>query len=627
MDEMMNTGATYPLEREMPQMMQPEETVSRISKEQLTKWEKTLNEYKAGKASVDKRIQSAEKWWKLRNFEREVVVTDPKAGSFRSSTAWLHNVIVSKHADAIEAYPTANFRAREQGDELEAWALSQIVPVILSQNDYEATYDDAQWTKLKTGTSCVKVVWDSRKHNGLGDIAINEVDILNLFWEPGIKDIQKSAMVFHVEMMDKELLRELYPQLEGKGLSASFRPEEQPTDDTVNNADKAAVTDVYYHKGGKLHYCKYVGEHILYASEDERPQGYYDHGLYPFVFDALYPVAGSPCGYGYVDVCWNSQTCIDLMDTAILRNTVSVANPRYFMRQDGGVNEVEFLDLENAIVHTTGNLGEDSLRVVDARQLSGNYINALTQKINELRETSGNTETSTGAAPAGVTAASAIAALQEASSKGSRASTTASYRANKQVFKLVVELIRQFYDQPRQFRILGDMGVQRYISFDNRFMKPQPQGMIGGVDMGFRVPEYDIEIVPEKNTRYTKMAQNELAKELYALGLYDPRNAEQSMMCLEMMDFDGKDELMQRVSQNGMMFQQLMQYKMLAESLLAKYEPQMAAGMMGTPPPGGKPKGKGDKEEAKGEQPQEIKQVRDARQRASEGALPGGKVS
>lgn len=607
-------------------MVQEEASVSRISKEQLNKWERKLNEYKAGKASVDQRIQVAEKWWKLRNFETVQAETDAKAGTFRSATAWLHNVIVSKHADAIEAYPAPNFLPREQGDRVEAWALSQIVPVILAQNDYEDTYDEAQWTKLKTGTSCVKVVWDKRKHNGLGDIAISAVDILNLFWQPGIKDIQKSDMVFHVEMVDKEVLTDMYPELKGKGLEASFRPNEQPTDDTVNTADKTAVIDVYYRKSGKLHYCKYVGDNILYSSEDERPEGYYDHGLYPFVFDTLYPVEGSPCGYGFVDVCRNSQTCIDMMDTAILRNTVSVANPRYFMRQDGGINEEEFLNIENPIVHTTGNLGEDSLRVVDARQLSGNYINALTQKINELRETSGNTETSTGATPAGVTAASAIAALQEASNKGSRASTTATYRANKKVYKLVLELIRQFYDQPRQFRILGDMGVQKFLTFDNRFMKPQPQGTIGGVDMGYRTPEYDIEVVPEKKSRYTKLSQNELAKELYALGLYDPRNADQAMLCLEMMDFDSKDELMQKVSQNGMMFSQLMQYKMLAETLMMKHEPQMAAGMMGAPVPGGKPKGR-NKEEAKGEHPQEIKQVRDARQRASEGATPGGKVS
>lgn len=618
---------TFPaqLERADTQTMPTElwaEPVSKITREQLNIWERKLNEYKAGKASVDQRIQNAEKWWKLRNFERTAYVTDPKVNSFRSATAWLHNVIVSKHADAIEAFPEPVFLPREEQDKTEAWALSKIVPVILAQNDYEAVYDEMAWAKLKTGTGCCKVVWDSRKLNGLGDISIASVDILNLFWEPGIKDIQHSAMVFHVEMVDKDLLREQYPdKLTDKAMAVSFIPAEQPTDDNTNMADKAAVIDVYYHKGSKLHYCKYVGDTVLYASEDdpERADGFYAHGLYPFVFDVLYPVEGSPCGYGYVDVCQNSQTCIDLMDTAILRNTLSVATPRYFLRKDGGVNEEEFLDLEQAIVHTNGNLGEDSIRVMEARQLSGNYINALTSKINELRETSGNTETSTGAAPAGVTAASAIAALQEASGKGSRAATLTSYRAAKKIANLVMELIRQYYNQPRQFRILGAMGQQRFISFDNRFMQPQMQPSIGGMDMGIRVPEYDIEIVAQKKNKYTKLSQNELAKELYVLGIYDPRNAEMALMCLEMMDFDQKDELMQKVSANAMMYNELQKFKAMATVLAAESHPEMVDGIANGGPAFGKP---GKAEENKGIA--ENKQVRDARERANTAATPGG---
>lgn len=592
-----------------PASQSMEAKASVISKETLHKWERKLNEYKAGKASIDRRIQIAEKWWKLRNVEMVRSETDPKAGGFRSATAWLHNVLVNKHADAIEAFPMPNFLPREEGDKIEAWALSQIVPAVLAQNDYEAVYDERIWRKLKTGTGCTKVVWDSRKHNGLGDISINCVDILNLFWEPGIKDIQASDMVFHVEMVDKERLIERYPQLKDKGLAASFRPNEQPVDDNVNMSDKAAVVDAYYHKNGALHLCKYVGDEVLYASEDDpgKSKGYYEHGLYPFVFDVLFPVEGSPCGYGYIDVCRNSQTAIDLMDTAILRNTISSATPRVIMRSDGGINEDEYVDIEKAVIHATGNLGEDSVRVLETKNLSGNYINALNNKINELRETSGNTETATGVAPSGVTAASAIAALQEASGKGSRASTLTSYRASRQEAKLVMELIRQFYDQPRQFRITGNMGIQKFISFDNRFMRPQPQGMMGGMDLGVRVPEYDIEIVPEKANRYTKLSQNELAKELYGLGLFAPQNAEMALMCLEMMDFDGKDELMQKLSAKGMIYQQQQMLMM---------QMGMQAQRQQLPP-------KGREEEDKRKPGEEIKQVQDARQRANEEAMPG----
>lgn len=116
---------------------------------------------------------------------------------------------------------------------------------------------------------------------------------------------------------------------------------------------KSTVIDVYYHRSGVLHYCKYIGDIVLYATENDpeyRERGLYDHGLYPYVFDALFPVEGSPCGYGYVDICRNPQTAIDSLGTSLVRNAVVGATPRYFMREDGSVNEQELLDTEKPLV-------------------------------------------------------------------------------------------------------------------------------------------------------------------------------------------------------------------------------------------------------------------------------------
>lgn len=624
MDEMVYDAGVMPAVPPMEVTTIPKGSV--ITKEQLTKWNVKLNEYKAGKASVDRRIQAAEKWWKLRNFEQETTVSDPKSNGFRSQTAWLHNVIVNKLSDAIEAYPSANFLPREEADKSAAWALSQVVPAILDENEFEETYDEVMQDKMKTGTGVYHVLWDKEKHNGLGDISVVPTDVLNLFWEPGIKDIQKSRMLFHVEMVDKELIKEMYPEVEDKALSTSFTPSENPNDDTANMADKAPVVDVYYKKRGQLHYCKYVSDVVIYASEEdpERQNGFYEHGEYPFVFDVLFPVKGSPCGYGYVDICWNSQSCIDFMDTAILRNTMAVATPRYFVRSDGGINEAEFTDLEKTLVHTTGNLGDDSLRVMDARPLSGNYINALNNKINELRETSGNTETSTGAAPSGVTAAAAIVALQEASSKGSRRAGTVSYRAYKKVIKQIQGLLSQFYTAPRYFRIMGTMGQEMFLPFDNRVLQPQPQGMVGGMDMGLRVPEFDIEVVPQKQPKYTKLAQNELAQSLYGMRMFDPANAEQALMCLNMMDFDGKEELMGKIAQNGTLLQKFMQMQQLAFTLASQHEPELAQIIAMDNPMMGNMPSPGQAQQMKSKAPQEDKRLRDTRQRVQESPQPGG---
>ncbi len=564
-----------------------------VDGERLREFTRVLQKYKAGKASIERRTIAAENWWKLRNQAEERKSIEGLQG-FQAVSGWLHNIIVSKHADAMEAYPEPAILPREAGDRQEAGMLSRIIPVILEQNEFEKTYSDAMWQKLKTGTGVYKVWWDAEKLNGLGDIAIERVDLLNLFWEPGAADIQDSRYFFHTRLEDNEELEESYPQLKGRLKSSGFLANRFVYDDAVSTEGKSTVIDVYYKRrqDGRtvLHYCKYVGETVLYATENEAAlarmegretegRGLYDHGLYPFVFDSLFPIEGSPCGYGFIDLCQNGQTQIDMMQTAFLKNTMVGSVPRYFQRVDGAINEEEFLDLNNPIIHVNGNLGQDSLRTVDYRPLSGNYIDMRTSVINELRETSGNTETSVGLVSSGVTAASAIAALQEASGKGSRDATRASYRVYGKIIGLCIELIRQFYQLPRQFRILGRMGTEQFVAYNNQGLQPQRQ-FFGEIELEMRLPVFDIKVVPQKSSSYTRLSQNELALQFYQLGFFSPGQADQALACMSIMEFEGKDQLMQQISYNGTMQKKLSVFQQYALAMTQKYEPERAGELM-----------------------------------------------
>ena len=564
-----------------------------VDGERLREFTRVLQKYKAGKASIERRTIAAENWWKLRNQAEERKSIEGLQG-FQAVSGWLHNIIVSKHADAMEAYPEPAILPREAGDRQEAGMLSRIIPVILEQNEFEKTYSDAMWQKLKTGTGVYKVWWDAEKLNGLGDIAIERVDLLNLFWEPGAADIQDSRYFFHTRLEDNEELEESYPQLKGRLKSSGFLANRFVYDDAVSTEGKSTVIDVYYKRrqDGRtvLHYCKYVGETVLYATENEAAlarmegretegRGLYDHGLYPFVFDSLFPIEGSPCGYGFIDLCQNGQTQIDMMQTAFLKNTMVGSVPRYFQRVDGAINEEEFLDLNNPIIHVNGNLGQDSLRTVDYRPLSGNYIDMRTSVINELRETSGNTETSVGLVSSGVTAASAIAALQEASGKGSRDATRSSYRVYSKIIGLCIELIRQFYQLPRQFRILGQMGTEQFVAYNNQGLQPQRQ-FFGEIELEMRLPVFDIKVVPQKSSSYTRLSQNELALQFYQLGFFSPGQADQALACMSIMEFEGKDQLMQQISYNGTMQKKLSVFQQYALAMTQKYEPERAGELM-----------------------------------------------
>ena len=546
-----------------------EQTQGSLGRERLREFTRVLRKYDAGLQPTKRRIIASENWWKLRNNAEEAPRTGIGSdGGFTSRSGWLHNVIVSKHADAMAAYPQPNILPREASDLPEARRLSAIIPCVLEQNGFERTYSDAMWQKCKTGTAVYKILWDTGKLGGLGDIRIQRVNLLNLYWEPGVEDIQNSRYLFHTELVDRDLLEERYPDLAEEFRGQSFLSGKFLYDDLVDTENKLTVIEVYYHKycqGKKtLQYCRYVNEVVLYATENDpelSQRGLYDHGMYPYDFDPLFPIEGSPCGYGYVDVCMNPQTEIDLMKTSFVKSSQLGATPRFFARQDGAVNETEFLDLSRPIVHVSGNLGQDSVRQIEFRPLSDVYVGILDRTIQELRQTSGNTETSTGNLASGVTAASAIAALQEASGKGSRDAAQSAYRSFERIVGMCIELIRQFYSLPRQFRILGAMGGEEYISYTNAGLQPIDQGADFGYHMGCRLPVFDIKVTAQKKSPYNTASQNELALQFFKLGFFDPGKAEQAMGCLELMEFEGKAAVMQKLARQAQLYRQLEHYR------------------------------------------------------------------
>ena len=535
----------------MEQNLEPQRP--RIGTEEVRRAADILRRYHAGKRQLEQRIIDNEQFWKLRHWQQmEKIGQGGNPADPQPTSGWLVNCILSKHADAMDCYPEPTVLPREPGDREEAGKLTRILPVILKKNGFKRTYSSAWWYKLKSGCAVYGVFWDAGKLNGLGDISIRRMDLLNLFWEPGVTDIQDSPHFFSTELQDREALEERYPQAKGKADRGGWTLSRYLYDDAVDTSGKVLVVDWYYHtrENGRrvLQYCKFVGDTVLYATEndpDMRDRGWYDHGRYPFVFDVLFPEEGTPTGYGYVDLCKSPQKQIDLMNQAILKNTLASATPRFFVRSDGAVNENEYADWTRPFVHTNGNLGSDSIAPIQTAGLDSVYVAILQSKIAEMKETAGNRDVANGGTAGGVTAATAIAALQEAGGKLSRNMIDDGYEAFSDVVTLCIELIRQFYSLPRQFRLLGVMGQEEFVSYDSRGL--QPQAVDDGVVSGYRVPEFDLEVSAQDENPYKTMEYNQLALQLFQMGFFRADMADQALRCLELMDFKNKDRLMSSI--------------------------------------------------------------------------------
>ena len=582
-----------------------------IGKEQISRAVDILEKYRSAKRPVDHRVAESEKWWTLNQwdvFDKSKAILDPMsklpvrtgANAYRqTATAWLVKGIISAQADAVEAYPEPNILPREQSDEEMASMLEKIIPVLLSQAKFEDAYNLNQWRKHKSGNSIYGTFWDSSLHNGLGDIVVRKVNFLNFFYQPGVDDLQQSQNIFHTEMIDRDFLISKYPWLHGQDLSTpAMLSVEVKTEENVDKSELVEVVDWYYHRynGTKkvLHYCKFVGLLPLYATENdsepittedgavikEAPSetGIYDDGEYPFDMDVLYPMEGSPAGMGLIDLGKGVQENIDRLEQKIVQVAMMGATPRYF-ELNGAINEEEFADWEGKpIVHVKGTGSvNDSIKQIESPRLDGMYVNVLNDLKDELKQILGSTDIAQGNAPSGVVAASALAILDENQGKPKRASIRGTYRVYSSIVNKVIERIRQFYDAPRTFRILGEDGGFTFETIDNSSLTPQLQE---GSNDFWQKPVFDVDVRPQKQTAYTKMAQNEMSMQLFGMGVFNPAIAEQAKQMLNMMDFKDKEKLLGFINEGQTLLNMMREYQQIALQLTQAYSPENLPGLM-----------------------------------------------
>lgn len=533
----------------------------KIGEEEIKEAYATLQRYKRGKANLESKIIENEKFWRREQWKTG------KETEGTPSSGWMFNAIINRHADLMDSYPEAVMLPRESSDEESAKILSSVIPVILDQEGFRKTYSSESWYKLKHGCGVYGVFWNGSADEGKGRVEIKHLDLLNLFWEPGVKEIQKSRNFFICDLVATDDLKEKYPNVEIKGNDTGELAKYVQNDD-IDTSDKALVIDWYYKKGGKLHYCKFCDGNVLFASENEKgyENGWYEDGEYPVVYDPMYPEEGTPTGFGVIDVTKEPQTYIDKLDEGILRHTRLSGHPRYFIKKDTDINKEEFLDIKNELIEVEGEITEERVRQVRAPEISAAVFNYRNEKINELKETAGNTDFMQGNTAKGVTSGTAIAVLQEQGSKLSRDIIENGNEAYKRVISMVIERLRQFYSIERVFRITQPNGQgYQFTTFDNKMLQLQP---VKGNEELFRKPVFDIEVHAQRKNPFSTLSQNETMMNLYNAGFFRPENAQQSLIALKLMTFEGKDEVVAYVQEGQTLLNQLQQMAQQMQGLM-----------------------------------------------------------
>lgn len=557
------------------------------SKERVRIGTEELKAYKQGKEHLEQKIIENEKWYKSKHWD---IIRNKRIenGEPEPVTAYLFNTIANKHADFMDNYPEASMLPRTQGDEQEAEKLSSIVPVQLENNNFEQVYSDVSWYKLKQGTGVYGIFYNPDSNDGLGGTDIVKLDLLNVFWKAGVTNIQKSPRIFVVTLVDNDILKQQYQGILPSEFAGSkiINVKEYALDDSIDTTKSSVVVDMYekviIDSKEVVHLTKFVDQYELESTWNDEyyaQTGLYEHGRYPIEFDVLFPEEGMPIGFGYIDVVKNPQMYIDKLDSIITKNAL-IAGKQRFAVKEGAVNEDELLDMGTDVIHANTSLTDDNFRIIQGNPLHPFIVDHRREKKEELKEVSGVNEFSRGEGGKGITAASAIAMLQEAGNKLSRDMIKGSYNTFSRIVYQVIEHIRQFHDETREYRIDTVEGQYEFQQYNNEGLKPQTlPPAYEGQEPQYRKAMFDIKVKAQKQSPYSTLANNEMAKEMYEMGFFNPQMADQAIQALEMMTFEGKETIKQNIQKNMQMQSVILQQQQQIQQLV-----QLVQGMTGQEP-------------------------------------------
>jgi len=521
------------------------------------------------------RIDDNEQMYKGNHWEgAEEQIAESKSNFPKPSTPIITSTIENIKADLSDEFPEAVFLPDAHGSEKVAKILTRVIGQELDVCGWEREYDLLAQDFLNCGWAPLEIGYDPFLNGGMGGSYIRYVVNKNFLCDPQCADIQDGRAIFKFEKKPVDWFVQHYPEhaeyMEGDD---DLIPQDHgefgaTTAPAENNAYWLieAWFRVYDPEKKKhaVHMVQLAGGQVLTNSYEEKPEGYFKHGMYPFKIARLFPQKGSALGIGITDLFKDPQRYSDKLDQILLVNAYRASRPRLLI-QDGVVDIDDFKDFSKEAIVVQG--VPSAVAQWQETQPLPSHLMAYVQSIREsIKTESGSNDQSRGQTASGVTAASAITALQEMSTKRSRMEARALAFEFREAVRMQVDILREFATVPRKVAVTID-GKQSVETFDRG-------SLVKLLKDGTELPiEYYIDIRSARQTRYAKLAHNELWLEMMRTfaGTVDP------VIMLEGLESEEKETLLDNIrrAQRGGMLALQRENEQLKQ-MLAQLQDQMS---------------------------------------------------
>jgi len=463
-------------------------------------------------------------------------------------------------ADFNDAFPEPTIIPQEKNDSVFAEELKSIVRHILDRRDYEQTYIAKNRRLCIDGTAVQEVFWDSDLYNGLGDVNIRKIDVINFYWDTHTDDIQDGRSCIKIAFHTKDWFNKQFGNGDGKDVFQNMHPSgKDPVAEVIHeyvkqiglqNYDPARdimLMEYWFKDGDAVRCLKIAGGCMLYDSRKEGLDSVYDDGLYPFVFEPMYQIEGHAHGYGIIDMFKRRAITLDRLNQYILKFAEHASKSRMFYDKGMKIDWDAYHDETKELIAAEG-LQAKMLEPVPNPQLPQWVRDWYMIQTDELKTEIGQNEFSRGEAGKGITAATAISQLQEAGSKRSRLMTTQLYSGFKRLVNMVISRMVQFYTEDRTFYILGlnpkEITINSAMFSENGEITVEitkPDGVVERVKEKRKRPfAWDVNVEAQRKPPHMRQQKNDLAIQLMQMsqGQFTAEAA------IAMMDFEGKDEVL-----------------------------------------------------------------------------------
>ena len=501
--------------------------------------------------------------------------TDKKTIQLQTLKSTFNNCI----ADQMDNMPEALMVPETKELESVAEDLTDIVRFVMARNNYESLHRRRVEDCFCTGTAVTQVAWDTTMDHGKGNIALLRWPIESFLWDPASETIEDARAVFKVSWHPKSWFEQHYPD-QYKDIGADEgdwnglgMPDAQ--DETHPGDEERVLLVEYWYRLYDAEKERYT-INVAYLAGGvilENMKDVYKHGMYPFLLDVFTTIEGLPVGDGLVQELAPMMRYINRYANYIDMNLRMSSKGRLLVDRAAGLDKEALLDWESDVIEGD-RIDTSAIQWMQNQPFTGAVTQQMLQLQSDIKQDSGQNQFTRGETAGGVTAASAISALQEAGGKITRLRTNVLNQGYKSIVEQVVWLINQFYDKKRVLMVTGNrdgFGDRREVSAD-------PERLFGKVSKGaMPPPPYTVQVQVQRRNPLRQQAQNELFMQAYSMAAQAGAPFPLSVL-FRLLHVDGKERILPEIQAYEQYAQQMQELVMQRDQMQAQMQ-EMQAGM------------------------------------------------